>query len=32
MAELKPYNGAIGFELIGNAPTIVPAEGENDDG
>ncbi len=25
--DLVRHNGAIGFELIGNAPTIVPAEG-----
>ena len=26
--DLVRHNGAIGFELIGNAPTIVPAEKE----
>ena len=25
--DLVRHNGAIGFELIGNAPTVVPAEG-----
>ena len=25
--DIVRHNGAIGFELIGNAPTIVPAEG-----
>lgn len=30
--DLVRHNGAIGFELIGNAPTIVPAEGVTDDG
>lgn len=30
--DLVRHNGAIGFELIGNAPTIVPAEGGTDDG
>ena len=29
--DLVRHNGAIGFELIGNAPTIVPAEGETDE-
>jgi len=28
--DLVRHNGAIGFELIGNAPTIVPAEGGAD--
>jgi hypothetical protein len=30
--DLVRHNGAIGFELIGNAPTIVPAEGGGEDG
>lgn len=30
--DLVRHNGAIGFELIGNAPTIVPSEGGGDDG
>lgn len=30
--DLVRHNGAIGFELIGNAPTIVPAEGVKDNG
>lgn len=30
--DLVRHNGAIGFELIGNAPTIVPAEGGEADG
>ena len=29
--DLVRHNGAIGFELIGNAPTIVPAEGGTDE-
>ena len=30
--DLVRHNGAIGLELIGNAPTIVPAEGGREDG